>query len=65
MSQVNTTDASQRWTLEQRRAFMKLPLAERRRHMAEQAERMLVYYQSAEEAAERQAWQGGDIVECQ
>jgi transcriptional regulator with XRE-family HTH domain len=46
--------------LVERRAFMKLPLSERRRIMQAQAEKLLSSY---EDAAERQEWQGGDIVE--
>lgn len=49
-------------SLEERRAFMKLPLAERRHLMAQQADKMAEIYESAEEAAERKPWQGGDIV---
>jgi len=41
--------------------FMLLPLAERRRLMAEQAEQMLVHY--AQMPTERQAWQAGDFVD--
>lgn len=40
--------------------FMLLPLAERRRFMAEQAGRMAAYYE--ERALERDAWQAGDFV---
>lgn len=47
-------------SLVERRAFMKLPLAERRRLMKAQAEKLLSSY---EEDSERQEWQGGDIVE--
>lgn len=50
-------------TLAQRRAYMQLPLAERRRQLAEQAELMVRHYESQPEAAEREVWQGGDIVE--
>jgi hypothetical protein len=32
------------WTIEARRAFMKLPIEERHRQMAEQAEQILDYY---------------------
>ena len=39
--------------------FMRLPLSERRRIMAQQAAQMLVHYEQT--AAERQAWQGGDF----
>ena len=48
-------------TLAWRRAFMSLPLAERRRQMAAQAERALEDY--AAETPTREDWQGGDIVE--
>jgi len=50
-------------TLDQRRAFMKLPLEERRRRLAAQADRMAEHYESEPEATERAEWQGGDIVE--
>lgn len=63
MSREATTKASQRMTLEERRAFLKLPIEERRRRMTQLAEQMVEHYQSAEETAQRQAWQGGDIVE--
>jgi transcriptional regulator with XRE-family HTH domain len=46
--------------LVERRAFMKLPLSERRRIMQAQAEKLLNSY---EDDAERLEWQGGDIVE--
>jgi len=42
-------------------AFMLLPLAERRRLMAEQAEQIMVHY--AQMTAERQAWQTGKFTE--
>lgn len=47
-------------SLIERRAFMKLPLAERRRIMQAQAEKLLSSY---EDDAEREEWQGGDIIE--
>lgn len=40
--------------------FMLLPLAERRRIMAQQAEKMIAHYEQS--AAERQAWQAGDFI---
>jgi hypothetical protein len=43
-----------------RRAFLKLSLEERRRIMAEQAEKMAQYYEQDQEWKELQ---GGDIVE--
>lgn len=50
-------------TLDQRRAFLKLPIAERRRILAQQAEQAVRQYESDESLREREAWQGGDIVE--
>jgi hypothetical protein len=50
-------------TLAQRRAFMTLPLKERRKMLAAQAERMVAYYEQESERSEREAWQGGDIGE--
>lgn len=47
-------------SLAQRRAFMQLPLEERRRILAQQAEEMTVPYQQNTEWQEIQA---GDIVE--
>ncbi len=41
--------------------LIRLPLAERRRQLALQAEQMVEYYE--QDAAEREQWQGGDIVE--
>ena len=50
-------------TLEQRRAFLKLSLAERRRILSEQAEDAARHYESQQSVREREDWQGGDIVE--
>ena len=50
-------------TLADRLAFMKLPLEERRRILAEQAEAMIAHYDLEENRLERELWQGGDIVE--
>lgn len=55
------TETAQKTTLEKRRMFLKLPLEERRRQLAEQAEKLLEHYER--EKHEREAWQGGDIVE--
>jgi hypothetical protein len=49
-------------TLEQRRAFLKLPLAERRRILSQQAEAAADHYESDQSVQEHEAWQGGDIV---
>jgi len=48
------------FTLEDRRAFMDLPLEEQRKIMAEQAEKMVRCYEQDQEWKELQ---GGDIVE--
>lgn len=50
----------QTFSFVKRRAFMKLPLEERRRVMAEQAEKMEAYYKRD---SRREKFQGGDIVE--
>ncbi len=50
-------------TLEERRAFLKLPLEERRRLLAEQAEQAVEDYKSEQALKEREQWQGGDLVE--
>ncbi len=47
----------------ERCAFMALPLDERRRRMAEQASQIVAHYEERAECIEREAWQGGDIVE--
>lgn len=48
-------------TLKDRRSHLKLPLAERRRQLTEQADELVKHYEK--ETREREAWQGGDIVE--
>jgi hypothetical protein len=50
-------------SLTDRRAFLKMPIEERRRVLEVQAERMLGHYQQASESADYEAWQGGDIIE--
>ena len=50
-------------SLAQRRAFMTLPLEERRKLLEAQAERMATQYEQEAERTERETWQGGDIVE--
>ena len=61
--QTQTTKVNRGLSLAQRRAYMRLPLAERRRRLAEQAERMAEHYEQDPERIERETWQGGDIVE--
>ena len=48
-------------TLEERRAFMKLPLDERRRLMRQQAALTADLYEQAAATDERLQWQGGDL----
>ncbi len=63
ITEESTTEANEMFSLAQRRAFMKLPLEERRRQLAEQADRMAEHYESDSERTERAQWQCGDIVE--
>lgn len=53
--------ASDTGSLSPQEKFMLLPLAERRRLMAEQAKQMAAHYEQT--ASERQAWQAGDFVD--
>jgi hypothetical protein len=53
--------ASDTDSLSRQEEFMLLPLAERRRLMAEQAKQMAAHYEQT--ASERQAWQAGDFVD--
>ena len=64
MANPSVVNSEQSLTLEQRRRFLKLPLEERRRQMAEQADQMVEHYESPDQAQDRAEWQGGDIVEC-
>jgi hypothetical protein len=56
-------NVAQELSLAQRRAYMQLPLAERRKRLAVQADQMAAHYEQELEHTERIAWQGGDIVE--
>lgn len=58
-----TIDITDPLTLADRIAFMKLPVEERRRILAEQAELIAEHYEDESLRREREAWQGGDIVE--
>ena len=64
-AQTQKVETDQALTLADRRAFMKLPLEERRRRLAEQADRMVDHYKLEPERTEREAWQGGDIIDPQ
>ena len=63
ITQEKTAKVSQEISLAQRRAYMKLPLDERRQCLAAQAERMAEHYEQEPEQSECLAWQGGDIAE--
>ncbi len=63
MSSSDAKTTAQGLSLDERRAFMRLPLEERRRRMADQAEKMTDFYQSQAEVKRRQDWQGGDLVD--
>ena len=58
-----TAKVDQELSLAQRRAYMQLPLEERRKRLAAQADQMVEHYEQEPERTERIAWQGGDIVE--
>ena len=49
--------------LADRLAFLKLPIEERRRILTQQADNLMAHYTDQTAAREREAWQGGDIVE--
>ncbi len=50
---------------EERLALLKLPLAERRKILADQAEHALRDYEEELATKQRELWQGGDIVELE
>jgi hypothetical protein len=58
-----TAKVDQELTLAQCRAYMHLPLEERRKRLAAQADQMAAYYEQEPERTERIIGQGGDIVE--
>jgi len=63
---INREDSAEtkaRKSLARTREFMKLPIEERRRILAEQAEQMVEHYEEESARRERELWQGGDIVE--
>jgi hypothetical protein len=62
-TQEETIETTTPLTLADRLAFTKLPIEERRRILAEQAEAMLAEYELESIRRERELWQGGDIVE--
>jgi hypothetical protein len=63
ITQKSLAEENQRLSLMERRAHMQLPLGERRKRLAAQADAMIEHYGREAEQRERLAWQGGDIVE--
>ena len=59
---MDQTVIDQEWTLKERRAFVKLPLDERRRQRRQQATSTAELYEQVAETDERLQWQGGDLV---
>jgi hypothetical protein len=64
MGQSKAENTERALALDERRAFLKLPLEERRRQMSAQAACMVAHYQEGIEAKAREEWQATDIVEC-
>lgn len=64
MSEAKVVNPEAVLSLQQRRAFMKLPLDERRRQLSEQADQVAPFYTVKDEEAVRHEWQGGDVAEC-
>jgi hypothetical protein len=62
ITQENIAEVDQRLSLAQRRAYMQLPLEERRKHLAAQADRMIEHYEQEPEQTERLAWQGARVA---
>jgi hypothetical protein len=62
-TQEDTIETTAPLTLADRLAFMRLPIEERRRLLAKQAEAMIDEYELESNRRERELWQGGDIVE--
>jgi len=63
LKQNDLISSEEPMTLQQRRAFLKLPLSERQRILSRQAEDAATHYEFEETVQEREAWQGGDLVE--
>ena len=62
-AQEDTVESDTPQSLLRHREFLKLPIEERRRILAEQAEQMVEHYEEESARLERELWQGGDIVE--
>jgi hypothetical protein len=62
-AQEDTVESDTPQSLLRLREFLKLPIEERRRILAEQAEQMVEHYEEESARLERELWQGGDIIE--
>ena len=62
-TQEDTVETTTPLTLADRIAFLKLPIEERRRILADQAEAIVAEYELEPNQQERELWQGGGIVE--
>jgi hypothetical protein len=63
LKEEEIVEAERGMSITQRLAFMELPLEERRRILAEQAEHAARDYEEELATKDRELWQGGDIVE--
>ena len=63
LKEEEIVEAERGMSITQRLAFMDLPLEERRRILAEQAEHAARDYEEELATKDRELWQGGDIVE--
>ncbi len=63
ITQEDELKKTQTVTLVERRAFMRLSIAERREILTRQANQVAKLYQTNPELTEREQWQGGDVVD--
>ena len=63
MNQADAAAVAPAMTLDERRAFLRLPIPERQRRMKLQAAAVAEVYERKSETEDRRAWQGGDLVE--
>jgi hypothetical protein len=63
ISEEDATQTASNSRLDYLRSFLKLPLQERRRILAQQAGLLEEDYETEPDLSEREQWQGGDIVE--
>jgi hypothetical protein len=63
VNQDELIELEEPFSLSERRAFMRLPIEERRKRLLAQAARSAEHYEQEQVQQERMEWQGGDIVE--